>query len=112
MQWRRDCVQRRSRPSSEVVVRRVNEVQAADYKGAAGRGGRGVVGGGKGGYGGRRVVEWGKGGYGGKPWKVSLCSWAARPEPKASDAPSARGEPRHRARVLRLVERPQRVDER
>ena len=23
---------------------------------------------------------WGKGGYGGKPWKVSLCSWAARPE--------------------------------
>src|SRR6476620_6449544 len=25
-------------------------------------------------------------GYGGKPWKVSLCSWAARPEPKVSAA--------------------------
>jgi type II secretory pathway pseudopilin PulG len=31
-------------------------------------------------------MTWGKGGNGGKPWKVSLCSWAARPEPKASAA--------------------------
>ena len=33
-------------------------------------------------------------GFGGKPWKVSLCSWAARPEPKASAA---------RMIVLRLI---------
>src|SRR5688500_15283994 len=32
---------------------------------------------------------WGKGGNGGKPWKVSLCSWAARPEPSGERRPPA-----------------------